>query len=100
MAEVQDKLIEVHTTQAQRFAEGDAVQVGVKRRVGEFAVLLAYVGALVVLLALLGVTIGLLDWNEGVGALASLAGVGLYYVLLWLFRKEIEHKIQFTITKI
>ena len=83
-----------------QYAPGDAVVVGVRRRAGGIAVLLAYVGALVVLLAVLAVAAGPLHWSEGHAALAALAGVALYYVVLWLFRKRIEHTIQFTITKI
>ena len=91
---------EVRTTPPAPTARGDAVVVGVRRRAGGIAVLLAYVGALVVLLAVLAVAAGPLHWSEGHAALAALAGVALYYVVLWLFRKRIEHTIQFTITKI
>ena len=41
-----------------------------------------------------------LGWSEGASALAALGGVGLYYVVLWLCRRRIEHTIHFTITKI
>ena len=41
-----------------------------------------------------------MGWSEGAGALAAIAGVGVYYFVLWLFRAKIEHTIQFTITKI
>lgn len=41
-----------------------------------------------------------MGWSEGAGALAAIAGVGVYYFVLWLFRTKIEHTIQFTITKI
>lgn len=100
LAETQEKVVEVRTPAATQYAPGDAVVVGVRRRAGGIAVLLAYVGALVVLLAVLAVAAGPLHWNEGHAALAALAGVALYYVVLWLFRKRIEHTIQFTITKI
>ena len=71
-----------------------------RRRAGGIAVLLAYGGARVGLLAVLAGAAGPLHWSEGHAALAALAGVALYYVVLWLFRKRIEHTIQFTITKI
>lgn len=100
LAETQEKVVEVRTPAAAQYALGDAVVVGVRRRAGGIAVLLAYVGALVVLLAVLAVAAGPLHWSEGHAALAALAGVALYYVVLWLFRKRIEHTIQFTITKI
>ena len=61
---------------------------------------MAYVGALAVLMAVLVAAIAGMGWSEGAGALAAIAGVGVYYFVLWLFRTKIEHTIQFTITKI
>ena len=99
LAETQEKIVEVHTSEANTFTAGERVLVGVRRTAGAWAVLLAYVGALIVLLTTLSVTIAGLEWTEGQGALASLAGVALYYVILWLVRNKIEHTIHFTITK-
>lgn len=99
LAETQDKIVEVATSQAAGFAPGEAVTVGVRRSAGMLSVALAYGGALVVLLAVLAATVGLAGWSEGRGALASLGAVLLYYMVLWLFRCRIEHTIQFTITK-
>ncbi len=100
MAEAQEKIIAVKSADSGAYAAGDAVTVGVMRGVGLRAVALAYVGALVVLLAVLIVALVCLKWSEGVSALAAVAGVGVYYVVLWLLRRRIEHTIQFTITKI
>lgn len=100
LAETQDKIIEVATPDAASYAPGDAVLVGVRRRAGMLSVLLAYGGALVVLLAGLALGIGAFGWNEAVAAGVSLSAVGCYYGLLWLLRRKIEHTIQFTITKI
>ena len=80
LAEAQEKIVAVRTHRAAEFAAGDEVMVGVRSNAGARAVLLAYVGALVVLLAALG-------------------GVSLYYAVLWCFRSRIEHTIHFTITK-
>jgi len=99
LAETQEKIVEVVTPEAAHFAPGEAVTVGVRRRVGLLSVALAYGGALVVLLAVLAATVGLAGWSEGRGAAASLGAVALYYMVLWLFRRRIEHTIQFTITK-
>ena len=99
LAETQEKVVEVRTPAAAQYAPGDAVVVGVRHRAGGIAVLLAYVGALVVLLAVLAVAAGPLHWSEGHAALAALAGVALYYGVLGLFRRRIEHTIHFTITK-
>lgn len=99
LAETQDKIVEAAVADAARFAPGDSVTVGVRRAVGLLSVALAYGGALAVLLAVLGFSVGVAGWSEGRGALASLGAVLLYYMVLWLFRRRIEHTIQFTITK-
>jgi len=100
LAEAQDKIVTVATPGAAEYAAGDAVTVGVRRSAGIRAVVLAYVGALAVLMAVLVAAIAGMGWSEGAGALAAIAGVGVYYFVLWLFRTKIEHTIQFTITKI
>jgi len=100
LAEAQDKIVTVATPGAAEYAAGDAVTVGVRRSAGMRAVVLAYVGALAVLVAVLVAAIAGMGWSEGAGALAAIAGVGVYYFVLWLFRTKIEHTIQFTITKI
>ena len=96
LAEAQDKIVAVATPEAGQYAVGGEVMVGVRRSAGVRAVVLAYVGALAVLAG----TIAVAGWSEGAGALAAIAGVGVYYFVLWLFRRKIEHTIQFTITKI
>ena len=100
LAGAQDKIVTVATPGAAEYAAGDAVTVGVRRSAGIRAVVLAYVGALAVLMAVLVAAIAGMGWSEGAGALAAIAGVGVYYFVLWLFRTKIEHTIQFTITKI
>ena len=100
LAEAQDKIVAVATPEAGQYAVGGEVMVGVRRSAGVRAVVLAYVGALAVLLAVLAGAIAVAGWSEGAGALAAIAGVGVYYFVLWLFRRKIEHTIQFTITKI
>ena len=100
LAETQDKIVVVTTPEAASFAAGEDVSVGVRRSAGMRAVVLAYVGALAVLMAVLVTAIAGMGWSEGAGALAAIAGVGVYYFVLWLCRAKIEHTIQFTITKI
>ena len=53
LAEAQEKVVVVATPEAASFAAGDAVSVGVRRSAGMRAVVLAYVGALAVLMAVL-----------------------------------------------
>ena len=83
LAEAQDKIVVVKSPDA----------------AGAVAVILAYVGALAVLLAVLVAAVAVLGWSEGRGALAALGAVGVYYCVLWLFRHKIEHTIHFSITK-
>ena len=90
LAEAQEKLIEVKTADAARYAVGDEVMVGVKPYIGAKSEGLAYVGALVVLILAL---------VHSVGVLITLAAVALYYGVLWLVKDKIEHTIQFTINK-
>lgn len=99
LAEAQEKLIEVKTADAARYAVGDEVTVGVKPYIGAKAVGLAYVGALVVLIVALVLSVGVFGVSEGVGVLITLAAVALYYGVLWLVKDKIEHTIQFTINK-
>ena len=98
LAEAQDKIVVVRTA-GEQYVPGERVTVGVRRSTGAVAVILAYVGALAVLLAVLVVAITVAGWSEGRSALAALAGVGVYYCVLWLFRHKIEHTIHFSITK-
>ena len=99
LAETQEKIVEVHTPESGSYHPGEEVSVGVRRRVGAVAVVYAYVGALAVLLVVLMVSSLALGWSDGASALAALAGVALYYGVLGLFRRRIEHTIHFTITK-
>lgn len=99
MAESEEKMVEVYSPHAEEFKEGDLVRVGVRRQAGAIAVLLGYVGALLTLLVVLFTTVGVFGWDEGKGALASLVGVALYYVVLWMARKKIDNTIHFTINK-
>ena len=99
LAETQEKIVEVHTPEAGSYHPGEEVSVEVRRRAGAVAVVYAYVGALAVLLVVLMVSSLALGWSDGASALAALAGVALYYGVLGLFRRRIEHTIHFTITK-
>ncbi len=100
MAETQEKIVVVPTPDAGSYHPGEAVSVGVRKTAGRLAVLLAYGGALVVLLVALILAVVVLRLGDGVGVVVALGSVILYYGVLWLCRGRIEHTIQFTITKI
>ena len=99
LAEAQEKTVVVRCADAAQYAAGDDVTVGIRRSAGARAVVLGYVGALVVLMGALLITVGWLGWDEAAGAAAALGSVAGYYGALWSMRHKIEHTIQFTITK-
>ena len=99
LAEAQEKTVVVRCADAAQYAAGDDVTVGIRRSAGARAVVLGYVGALVVLMGVLLITVGWLGWDEAAGAAAALGSVAGYYGALWSMRHKIEHTIQFTITK-
>lgn len=89
------KVIQIPTTTG-NWKEGQIVEVCLKRSMGFKAVWLAYAIPLAVLLAVL------LGLNAaGVGELASgliaIAAVGVYYLVLWLFRDRLRNEYSFYI---
>ena len=97
--ESKDKIVEVATSDAASYSVGESVEVALESRsVGAKSVFLAYVVPFFVLLIVL---VGLTAFgaSEGVSALSAIAGVGIYYVVLWLMNSRIEKTIKFIITK-
>ena len=97
--ESKDKIVEVVTLAASEYAVGDSVEVALRQKsMGVMSVLLAYVIPFFVL-SLLLYGVSALGGSDEMAALAALAGVGLYYIGLWLVRDKVRNKIEFTITK-
>lgn len=97
--ESKDKVVEVVTSDAVAYSVGESVEVALESRsVGAKSVLLAYVVPFFVLLVVL-VGLTAVGSSEGVAALSAIAGVGLYYVVLWRMNSRIEKTIKFIITK-
>lgn len=90
--------ITVATDEARSYAVGEQVVVSVERRTGLRAVLWAYVVPFAVLLTVLA-AVSLAGWGDGAAVAASLGGVALYYLALYLLRGLLEKKIQFKIHK-
>lgn len=97
--ESKDKVVEVKTSDAATYAVGESVEVALANRsMGAKSVFLAYVVPFfVLLLVLVGLTI--FGASEGLAAISAIAGVGLYYVGLWLMNSKVEKTIKFIITK-
>jgi sigma-E factor negative regulatory protein RseC len=97
--ESKDKIVEVVTLAASEYAVGDSVEVALRQRsMGVTSVMLAYVIPFFVL-SLLLYGVSALGGSDEMAALSALAGVGLYYIGLWLVRDKVRNKIEFTITK-
>lgn len=93
------RLIAVETEYAATFERGERVVVALlSQRMGFSSVIWGYVLPLVVMLTLL-FGIKVVGGTDGIAAIASLGGVALYYVVLYVLRQTIERKIKFTIIK-
>lgn len=99
MSESEEKIVEVKTPSAAEFSVGEEVSVAVRRKVGLWAVAVAYVAPLVILVGVLA-TASLLGLDEGIAALSAIGGVAIYYLLLWIFGGKVGEKVNFTISKL
>lgn len=89
------KAIEVPVTGGM-WSPGQEVRVNLKKTMGYKAVWIAYVGPLAVmicvLLALMAAGLGELP-----AGLAAIAAVGVYYLIVWLFRDRLRNEYSFYI---
>jgi sigma-E factor negative regulatory protein RseC len=93
------RITEVRTDYASSYAVGESVVVALlKGRMAISSVLWGYMLPLVVLLVVL-FTLHALGVKDSVAALSTLCAVALYYVVLYLRRRQFEKKIEFTIIK-
>ena len=95
-SESKEKMVDVYTTDTQRYSVGQAVIVMASRQVAAHALLLGFglpflvlVGVLVVVLQMTG--------NELWAALAGLLSLAPYYLLLYFFRNRLRDKLSFWI---
>ena len=98
MSEYTKKAVEVPTRAWENFTPGEEVNVVLKASMGHKAVWLAYVLPLLVLVAVLMGTLAL-GAGELVAGLGAIAGVAVYYLLLWLFRDRLRNEYVFTIER-
>lgn len=96
MGDMAEKLVELPTNPYAGYGVGDEVEVVLKATMGLKAVVLAYFLPLVVLLA---VILGLIALGTGEvpAALAGLAAVGVYYLLLYILRGKLRNEYIFEI---
>ncbi len=90
------KIIQLPRRQTDNYSVGDRVNVILKRTMGYKAVWISYVIPLIILMVLL-LTLSQLLHNELVTGIAGIAGVMLYYFIVYLCRGKLEKDFVFTI---
>ena len=96
-AESKEKTFDVPCPDWQTYAPGEAVTVAVDESRGLLAVWIAYLLPALILIAL-AVSLSALGLPEGVAALASLAGLGIYILVLYLRRQKVERRFTLTLS--
>ena len=96
MSEDQEKLIMLATDPYAAHKVGDEVEVFTKMTMGLKAVWISYVIPLAVLMILILSLSGVFE-NEALRGLAAIAGVGVYYFVIWLFRDRLKNEFTFYI---
>ena len=91
-------MVDVFGCDTAKYKAGQEVVVSASREVANRAILLGFG---LPLLLLIGVLLMVLRWtgDEGMAALASLAALLPYYIVLWLLRDSIGQRVSFQIDK-
>ena len=96
MSEDQEKHIMLPTDPYATHQIGDEVEVCTKMTMGLKAVWISYVIPLAVLMILILSLSGVFE-TEVFRGLAAIAGVGVYYFVIWLFRDRLKNEFTFYI---
>ena len=96
MSEEQEKVIMLPTDPYATYNVGDQVQVCTKMSMGLKAAWISYVIPLIILMALI-LLLTSVGVNEAISAVSSIAGVGLYYFVIWLMRDRLQNEFVFYI---
>ena len=96
MAESKVKEISVPTDPYSGYSPGDEVQVMLKKSMGLKAVWISYVIPLFILMILI-LSLSSVNVHEVYAGLGAIAGVALYYLLIYLFRNRLANDFVFYI---
>ena len=96
MSEDQEKHIMLPTDPYATHQIGDEVEVCTKMTMGLKAVWISYVIPLAVLMILI-LSLSAVFESEAFVGLASVGGVALYYLVIWLFRNRLKNEFVFYI---
>ena len=94
MSEQQEKIIMVPTDPYTEHAVGDEVAVCTKMTMGLKAVWISYVIPLALLMILV-LSLSSVIGNEFLRGGVAIAGVGIYYFIIWLFREKLADQFEF-----
>lgn len=96
-SESKEKMIDVYTKEADRYAVGQSVNVYGTTSMGMRAVLWAFGVPFIVLVAVLYASIMLTGGNEPLSSLWALGSLTVYYLILYMCRDKMTKKFVFTI---
>ena len=96
MSEEKEKIIMLPTDPYASYKVGDVVEVATRMTMGLKAVWISYVIPLAVLMILILSLSGVFE-REYLRGLVALAGVGVYYFIIWLLRGRLENEFTFYI---
>ena len=96
MSESRKKIVEVPAVRGRVFSVGQEVEVCLAPKTGLKAVLLSYVIPAMILLILI-LSLPLIGLGELAGGLFAVAGVALYYLILYLFKGRLAGEYEFYI---
>ena len=96
MSEQQEKIIMVPTDPYDQRNVGDEVKVKTKMTMGLKAVWISYVIPLAVLMILI-LSLSVIVPNEFLRGGIAVAGVGLYYFIIWLLKDKLADQFEFYI---
>lgn len=99
-SECKEKFIDVATFEAQQYEKGQNVVLEGRTSMGMQAVFFAYVVPFLLVLFALFVAMSITQKNEFVSALAGLAILIPYYIVLYLLKNQLKKKFSFTIKSI
>ena len=96
MSETQEKVISLPTDPSASYNVGDEVVLCTKMSMGMKAVWISYVIPLIILMILILSLSAVFD-SEVVTGLASVGGVAVYYLMIWLLRDRLNNEFVFFI---
>lgn len=93
-----EKIVEVFCDDAASYQKGQEVRVTASKQVAANALLLGFGLPFLLLMLILIVTLKL-SGNEGVAAIAALASLAPYYLVLWSFKDRIRQRLAFALER-